>query len=270
MPKLEAAEEPAPPGECGSAILTRPDGSTIAYRRLPGAEPGILFLGGYRSDMAGSKALFLHHYCRRRGRAFIRFDYFGHGASAGDIDQGTIGRWRDDAIAVIDSLTQGPQILVGSSMGGWIMLLAALARPARVAALVGIAAAPDFTEDLLWPRLDAAQRREIVEQGSVVLPSDYDPTGYRYTRALWQDGQAHLVLRRSLPLAVPVRLLHGLADASVPWQTSLRLAERLIGADVTLTLVKSGDHRLSSEADLARLGQTLDDLIALLPGDQNS
>src|SRR5213078_5299116 len=137
---------------------------TIAYHRLLGAPPGIVFLGGFRSDMSGTKALFLEDYCRRRGRAYLRFDYFGHGASSGDFGCGTIGRWREDAIASIDSLTAGPQILVGSSMGGWIMLLAALARPGRVAALIGIAAAPDFTAELLPKRLTAEQHHEIEQK----------------------------------------------------------------------------------------------------------
>jgi pimeloyl-ACP methyl ester carboxylesterase len=246
----------------GAGSLARPDGAAIAYHRLEGSAPGIVFLGGFRSDMTGTKALFLEDYCRRRGRAYLRFDYFGHGQSSGDFADGTIGRWREDAVAAIDSLTEGPQILAGSSMGGWIMLLAALARPQRVAALVGIAAAPDFTEALLRPRLTPQQRREIEEAGRVVLPSDYDPAGYLYTGALIEDGREHLLLGVPIPLDVPVRLLHGLADASVPWQLSLRLAERLTSTDVVVTLVKDGDHRLSGEPDLARLAQTLDALLA--------
>ena len=255
------ARDTAPATATDRKSLARPDGATIAYHRLPGAAPGIVFLGGFRSDMTGTKALFLEEYCRRRGQAYLRFDYFGHGASSGDVALGTIGRWRDDAVAVIDSLTEGPQILVGSSMGGWIMLLAALARPERVAALVGIAAAPDFTEELLWPRLSPEQRRAIEEQGAVTLPSDYDPAGYLYTRALIEDGRRHLLLGGPIPLDMPVRLLHGLADASVPWRLSLRLAKRLTSRDVAVTLVKGGDHRLSSEPDLARLAQTLDGLV---------
>jgi pimeloyl-ACP methyl ester carboxylesterase len=213
--------------------------------------------------MTGTKALFLEDYCRSRGQAFVRFDYFGHGASSGDIALGTIGSWREDAITVIDSLTAGPQILIGSSMGGWITLLAALARPERIAALVGIAAAPDFTEELLWPRLSPAQREEIMDRGQVVLPSEFDPAGYLYTSALIEDGKRHLLLRAPIPLDMPVRLLHGLADASVPWRLSLRIAERLASRDVAVTLVKDGDHRLSTPADLARLAQTLDALMAL-------
>ncbi len=243
--------------------LARPDGATIAYHRRAGALPGVVFLGGYRSDMNGAKALFLEDYCRRRGRAYVRFDYFGHGASSGDFSLGTIGRWRDDAIAVIDSLTEGPQILVGSSMSGWIMLLAALARPERMAALVGVAGAPDFTEELLWPRLSPAQRAAIIDEGAIVLPSDYDPAGYLYTRALIEDGRRHLLLAAPIPLDLPVRLLHGMQDQSVPWEMSLRLAERLAGGDVVVSLVKDGDHRLSRPADLARLADTLDGLVGI-------
>jgi pimeloyl-ACP methyl ester carboxylesterase len=244
------------------STLARPDGATIAYHRTHGEVPGIVFLGGYRSDVTGTKALFLEDYCRRRGCAFVRFDYFGHGASSGDFALGTISRWRDDAVAVIDSLTLGPQILVGSSMSGWVMLLAALARRERIAGLVGIAGATDFTEELLWPRLTPAQRQEIEERGRIVLPSDFDPAGYLYTRALIEDGRRHLLLRGPIPLDIPVRLLHGMRDASVPWQLSLRLADRLAGDNVAVTLVKDGDHRLSRPSDLTLLAQTLDALTA--------
>ncbi|MGE0257164.1 MAG: alpha/beta hydrolase [Alphaproteobacteria bacterium] len=265
MPAPDPLPTPASPN--GSpASLARPDGATIAYHRLAGTLPGIVFLGGFRSDMTGTKALYLEEYCRGRGHAYVRFDYFGHGASSGDFSVGTIGRWRDDAVAVIDSLTEGRQILVGSSMSGWIMLLAALARPERIAALVGIAGAPDFTEELLWARLTPAQRREIDERGQVVLPSDYDPAGYLYTRALIEDGRKHLLLGKPIPLDIPVRLLHGMRDESVPWRLSLRLAERLTSRDVAVTLVKDGDHRLSTPADLALLARTLDALTGAAPG----
>jgi pimeloyl-ACP methyl ester carboxylesterase len=257
---MSASVSAPAPDSANPETLPRLDGATIAYHRLAGAAPGIVFLGGYRSDMTGAKALFLRDYCRKRQRAYVRFDYFGHGGSSGDFALGTVDRWRDDAIAVIDSLTTGPQILVGSSMSGWIMLLAALARPERIAALVGIAGAPDFTEELLWPCLSPAQRQTLMDEGRLVLPSDYDPAGYLYTRALVEDGRGHLLLGGPIPLDIPVRLLHGMRDASVPWQVSLRLAERLTGRDVQVILVKDGDHRLSNPAELALLAQTLDAL----------
>jgi pimeloyl-ACP methyl ester carboxylesterase len=192
----------------------------------------------------------------------MRFDYFGHGASSGDFADGTVGRWAEDAVAVIDRLTAGAQILVGSSMGGWIMLLAALARRDRVRALVGIAAAPDFTEDLFWARLDPAQQQEFREKRIITLPSGYDPAGYTYRMSLFDEARRHLVMRAPIALDCPVRLLHGMRDPSVPWQTSLRLAERLRSRDIAVTLIKDGDHRLSSAPDLARLGQTLDELVS--------
>src|SRR5437764_5308899 len=247
------------------ASLARPDGAAIAYHRIEGRAPGIVFLGGFRSDMTGTKALFLEDYCRRRGHGYVRFDYFGHGRSSGDFARGTIGRWREDAIAVIDSLTEGPQILVGSSMGGWIMLLAALARPQRVPALVGIAAAPAFTAELMPHVLTPEQRRELDERGAVTVPSDYEAAGYLYTSALIEDGAQHLLLGAPIPIDMPVRLLHGLADPPVPRQLSLRLAERLTSGDVIVTLVKGGDHRLSSEPDLARLPEVLDGLAGADP-----
>jgi len=262
---LEYLETPMPHSASATgshpASLARPDGAAIAYHRIEGRAPGIVFLGGFRSDMTGTKALFLEDYCRRRGHGYVRFDYFGHGRSSGDFARGTIGRWREDAIAVIDSLTEGPQILVGSSMGGWIMLLAALARPQRIAALIGIAAAPDFTAELLPNRLTPEQRRELDKKGAVTVLSDYDAAGYLYTSALIEDGAQHLLLGAPIRIDMPVRLLHGLADASVPWQLSLRLAERLSSRNVTVTLVKGGDHRLSSEPDLSRLAGVLDDLV---------
>ena len=242
--------------------LKRPDGQTIAYHRVPGGPPGIVFLAGLRSDMTGAKALHLDQYCRNRELAYVRFDYFGHGRSSGEFARGTVGRWAEDAIAVLDELTQGPQILVGSSIGGWIMLLAALARPLRIHALIGIAAAPDATEDLLWPRLDAAQRDTLLTTGSVTVPSEYDPAGYTYRLSLIEEGRQHLLMARPIALDCPVRLLHGLRDTSVPWQTSLRLAEQLTGRDVAVTLVKDGDHRLSTAPDLARLAATIDQVVS--------
>lgn len=251
-----------------AGILPRHDGATIAYHRLAGRPPGIVFLPGMRSDMTGTKALFLEDYCRRRGRAWVRFDYFGHGRSSGDFAAGTIGRWAEDALAVIDSLTEGRQILIGSSMGGWIMLLAAGARPHRVHALIGIAAAPDFTKDLFWNRLDAAQQRMFRATGLITLPSEYEPAGYTYRLSFFEEAERHLVLRQPLALTCPVRLLHGLDDRSVPWHRSLEIAEHIESRDLTVTLVKGGDHRLSGPADLARLAQTIDALSEFTPEEE--
>ena len=169
------------------------------------------------SDMTGTKAQALDRFCAARGQAFLRFDYFGHGASSGAFKDATVGRWKADALAVLDDLTEGPQVLVGSSLGGWIMLLAALARPQRVRALVGIAAAPDATEDLMWAELGTEQRAALLRDGFLRLPSEYDPAGYIYTRALIEEGRQHLVMRTLIPLACPVRLLHGMRDPDVPW-----------------------------------------------------
>ena len=248
--------EPPPPDR-----LARPQDESLAYHSTAGRAPGIIFLGGFLSDMTGTKATALEAYARERGQAFLRFDYQGHGQSSGRFEDGTIGRWAEDAVAAIDALTTGPQVLVGSSMGGWIMLLAALARPQRVAALVGIAAAPDFTEDLMWQRFPEEVKAEIETKGVYYEPSDYAETPYPLTKHLIEEGRRHLLLRAAIPLACPVRLLHGMRDPDVPWETALRLAERLESRDVEVTLVKDGDHRLSEPADLRRLTATLDRLL---------
>jgi len=237
------------------------DGETVAYRRRPGRSPGVVFLGGFMSDMTGTKAAALDAFCAARGQAYLRFDYFGHGASSGAFLDATVGRWKDDALAVLDVLTEGPQVLVGSSLGGWIMLLAALARPARVKALVGIAAAPDATEDLMWAELSEAQRATMLRDGFLRLPSEYSAEGYIYTQALIEDGRHHLVMRAPIALGCPVRLLHGMRDPDVPWRTSLALAEKLESRDVAVTLVKDGDHRLSTDENLALLTRTLEPLL---------
>src|SRR5262249_25096836 len=191
----------------------------------------------FMSDMTGTKAMMLEAFCRSRGQAYLRFDYFAHGASSGDFADATIGRWREDALAVLDRETRGPQLLVGSSIGGWLLLLAAPARPERIAGLVGIAAAPDATEDLMEPELTPEQRATIEREGAVRIPSAYDPKGYLITRRLIEEGRRHLVLRGSLPIACPVRLLHGMEGPDLPWQTTLQLAERLQSRDVTVTLI---------------------------------
>ena len=251
-------------------ILTRPDGATIAYNRLEGISPGVVFLGGFMSDMTGSKALALEDQCQRQGRAFLRFDYSGHGQSSGAFRDGTIGQWADDALFAIEQLTHGPQILVGSSMGGWIMLLVALRLKERVTGLVGIAAAPDFTEDLINREMTPEQRETIRKDGFVAVPSDYGDEPYTITQALIDDGHQNLLLNGDIPLDQPVRLIQGLQDTDVPWRTALRLQEKLTSNDVEVTLVKNGDHRLSEPDDLVRLMTVLDGLyrdsmIALKP-----
>ncbi|MBM3585787.1 MAG: alpha/beta hydrolase [Alphaproteobacteria bacterium] len=244
------------------AFLDRPDGQRVAYHRLAGRGPGVVFLGGFMSDMTGTKALALEEHCRTAGRAFVRFDYLGHGASSGRFEDGTIGRWADDALAVLDALTEGPLVLVGSSMGGWIMLLAARARPDRVAGLAGIAAAPDFTEDLLWGAWDEPTRARLLRDGHIRVPSLYGAAPYTITRELVEEGRAHRLLGAPIPIRCPVRLLQGMVDLDVPWATALRLAERLESKDVTVTLIKDGDHRLSREQDLTRLMAMVDGLVS--------
>ncbi len=214
------------------------------------------------SDMTGTKALAFEAWARERKRSFLRFDYQGHGASSGRFDEGTIGVWADDAVQALDALTEGPQILVGSSMGGWIMLLAALARPERVCGLMGIAAAPDFTEDLMWARYPESVRETLTRDGVYREPSDYGDEPYTITMKLIEEGRRNLLLRDSIAIHCPVRLVHGLADPDVPWQVSLTLAERLQATDVEVTLIKGGGHRLSEPGELARLGAVLDELAA--------
>lgn len=226
-------------------------GTTIAYRRTAGRNPGLVFLGGFRSDMTGIKATSLEAWAKATDRTFIRFDYQGHGASGGAWEQGSIGQWRDDALAVLDQLTEGPQILVGSSMGGWIALLVALARPDRVAGLLGIAPAPDFTERMIRSRLGPDQLAALERDGRFIAPSAYDPAGYPITRHLLDEARDHLLLPGPIPLTCPVRLLHGQRDRDIPWQTSLDLADALVGDDVQVVLVKDGDHRLSRNQDIA-------------------
>jgi pimeloyl-ACP methyl ester carboxylesterase len=236
--------------------LDRGDGVEIAWARREGRQPTIVFLPGFLSDMSGSKVLALDELCAGRGQAMLRFDYSGHGASGGRFEDGTIGRWSQDALAAIDALTEGRLVLVGSSMGGWIALLAALARPDRVAALVGIAAAPDFTEALLWNAMTFEERATLMSEGVLRVPSQYgDP--YPVTRALIEDGRNHLLLNTAIALDCPVRLLHGQRDTEVPWEMALRIAEQITGGNVELTLVKDGEHRLSRPGDLALLGRTV-------------
>lgn len=231
--------------------LKTPQGRRIAFFRNAGAGPGVMFLGGFMSDMTGTKATHLEAWAKDAGRSFVRFDYSGHGASSGRFADGTIGQWAEDAEAVLLACTEGPQVLVGSSMGGWIALLLARRHPGRVAGLVTVAAAPDFT-DAMWMGFSEADRTELMETGAIVRPSDYDAP-YTITRALIEEGRAHRVFDRPLDLPFPVRMLQGTEDRSVPRAMALKLMDHASGPDIRLSLVKGGDHSLSAPANLAHL-----------------
>jgi len=240
--------------------LTTKEGRTIAFHQTPGKGPGVVFLGGLKSDMQGSKAIFLEDWARRTGRAFLRFDYSGHGESSGAFTDGCIGDWAEDAEAAILTLTEGPQVLVGSSMGGWQALLFARRHPDLVAGLVGIAAAPDFTEDGMWDSWSAAQKAEMEQTGQVALPSDYGEP-YIITRRMIEDGRQQLVLRSPLVINAPVRLLQGTADADVDMSVALRLLAHMDGPDIRLELVKGADHRFSDDTCLARIEAAIEDVL---------
>jgi pimeloyl-ACP methyl ester carboxylesterase len=237
--------------------LVRPDGATIAYHQTPGTSPGVIYLSGFRADMSGNKASYLEKWCREKGRAFIRFDYFGHGASSGKFVNGFLGRWKNDALAVLDELTVGPQILVGSSMGGWIMLLLALARPERIKGLVGIAPAPDFTKDILY-KLKQNYKDELLSKGVCYVPSYPGDAPYPITMKLIEESAKYHVLDNPIPIHCPVRLLHGMNDSDVPWQQSVKLMNALESNDVQINLIKKANHRLSAQDNLFVLGKTLD------------
>jgi pimeloyl-ACP methyl ester carboxylesterase len=236
--------------------LDRGDGIHLAWSTISGAAPTIVFLPGFRSDMKGDKATALAAFCEARGQAMLRFDYSGHGASDGQFEHGTIGTWANDALTAIDKLTQGPLILVGSSMGGWLALLVAPRLPERIAAIVGIAAAPDFTEKLMWDAMTFEERARLMNEGILRVPSQYgEPTPI--TRALIEEGRAHQLLDTPIMLDCKLRLLHGQADPDVPWEMALRIAEQVTSNDVEIILIKDGDHRLSRPGDLALLTRTI-------------
>jgi len=244
-----------------SKILTGVGGAAIAYDCVNGNNPGVMFLGGFMSNMQGTKATALEKICRTTGRAFVRFDYSGHGKSSGEFSKGTIGSWLSDALLVFDSCTDGPQILIGSSMGGWIMLLLALARPHKIKGLIGIAAAPDFTEDLLWKRFDSTTRAKIEKDGVYYERNDYGNEPYVITKELIEEGRNHLLLRQKISINQPVRLLHGMQDDSVPWMTAYKLSEKISSEDVRIVLIKDGVHSLSREEDLQCLQIMLQELL---------
>lgn len=249
-------------GDFPIATLPCEGGGHIAYRRRDGIEPGLMFLGGFRSDMSGTKASALDDFAAATGRAYARFDYRGHGASSGLFADLTLGDWIADALAVLDRVAEGPQILIGSSMGAWVALRLALQRPERVAGLVTMAAAPDFTEELVWARLDEAQRARMRREGRLERPSAYSSEPDIFTLRLIEEGRRHLMLGGPIALACPARLIHGTADADVPWQTSLKLLERVQSADARLTLIKDGDHRLSEPHQIEAMLSAVAELAA--------
>ncbi|MDW4550488.1 alpha/beta hydrolase [Defluviimonas sp. D31] len=249
-----------------SEFLTTPEGRRIAYDRIGGRAPGVVFLGGFKSDKEGTKALALEAWAKAAGRAFLRLDYSGHGQSSGDFLDGAIGDWFEDARAAITALTEGPQVLVGSSMGGWIALLMAREMPEKVAGLVTIAAAPDFTEDGMWGAFSEDQRRELMETGRVALPSDYSDEPYIITKRLIEEGRGRLVLRRPLDLPFPVRMLQGTEDADVPLAVAVRLVEHVTGPDIRLVVVKGADHRFSTPDCLKLIELSVMKVLARLEG----
>jgi pimeloyl-ACP methyl ester carboxylesterase len=243
-----------------SGVLSRDDGERLAWRRIAGAGPTVVWLGGFRSDMTGTKAQALADWALASGRAYLRFDYFGHGASSGDFAHGTITRWREDALAVLDELVDGEAVLVGSSMGGWIACLATMAAPERVKAMVLVAPAPDFTEKLMAPEIPPEGRAALRDHGVWLRPSEYgDP--YPISRALLEDGARWSILPGPVPIEAPVRILQGGEDPDVPWRHALELAQGLKSDDVVFTLIKDGDHRLSRPQDIARLIAAVEEVV---------
>ena len=247
--------------------ITLDNGDYIAYYQHISKSrknlPGIVFLGGFMSDMGGTKAVALQNFCETQDYSFLRFDYFGHGESSQTFTEGTISAWTDNAITALDRLTKGPQILVGSSMGGWVMLLAALKRPERVAGLIGIAAAPDFTKDLMWDIFPEDIRKTLKTEGIYDMSSEYSDCPYPITYELIKDGNDNLLLDKDIPIECPVTLIHGMKDDDVPYDLSMRLATRLATPHVQLNLIKDGDHRMSSEENILLLCRRIEEMLAI-------
>lgn len=241
-------------------------GTNIAYRKQQGEGAGVVFLSGFKSDMEGTKAEALAAFCTEKNIPFTRFDYFAHGQTGGDFLHFSISHALDDTLDILDNIATGPQILVGSSMGGWLMLLAALQRREQVRGLIGIAAAPDFTEELMFAQFSPEMRATLEEDGVVYVPSDYGYEDYPITKLLIEDGRAHLLLDDSIPLEMPIALLHGQRDADVPWEFALRITQCTTGEQVSVHLVKDGDHRLSRPEDISLLIHTLMHMRGLTEG----
>ncbi len=234
--------------------LEREGKPNLAYIHTPptaegAALPLVVFCGGYRSDMNGTKACYLEQQCIARGQGYLRFDYSGHGASEGKFEDGTIGSWVEDAIDVLDHVSRGPAIVVGSSMGGWIALLLARARAGVIQGVVGIAAAPDFSEDL-FARLTPEQQEEMMSTGHVAIPNDYSDEPYHYSRHFYEEAKEHLLLSQKQTIDFSMRLVQGMKDQDVPWETAVKIQKNYVGAEVDIVFVDDGDHRLSRPGDL--------------------
>lgn len=232
------------------SFLNLENNHKIAYHKSEGSEPCVIFMGGFKSDMTGSKATALEDFCKKRSQKFIRFDYTGHGKSNGEFKDGTISQWKRDALAVIDNLGSERNILVGSSMGAWIALLCALERKEKCLALVGVASAPDFTEKLIWEKLSPEQQAQMTRDKIYYAPSCYGEEPYPITINLLEDGRKNLLLGEEIALNIPVRLLHGTLDEDVPYQVSIELMDKLTSDNITLKLIKNGNHRLSTPEQL--------------------
>uniref|UniRef100_G3T6F8 Palmitoyl-protein thioesterase ABHD10, mitochondrial n=2 Tax=Elephantidae TaxID=9780 RepID=G3T6F8_LOXAF len=243
------------------SFLNRPDLPNLAYKKLKGKSPGVIFIPGYRSDMNGTKALAIEEFCKSLGHAYIRFDYSGVGHSDGILEECTVGKWRKDVLSIIDDLADGPQILVGSSLGGWLMLHAAIARPEKVVALLGVSTAAD---DLVtrFNQLSVEAKKEVEMKGEWVIPSKYSEEGvYHIQYSFIKEAEHHCLLHSPVPVSCPVRLLHGMKDDIVPWHTSMQVADRVISSDVDVILRKNSDHRMKEKADIQLIVYTIDDLI---------
>ncbi len=243
------------------SLLETGHGQKLAYYKSEGGPVTVLFMGGMMSDMQGAKAVFLEGLCREKGWGYIRFDYSGHGRSSGTFKEGTIGSWLRNVLSIIDHLTEGPVVLVGSSLGGWLALLAALARPGRVKGLVCLAPAADFTERLLRPNLGRDLMKEMEKKGEVHIPSEYGDDPYIFTKALFDEGLNHLLLDGPINLEIPVRLLHGMKDTDVPHWISEKIIEQLDSPDARLVLLEDANHRLSSPAELEQIKTLLEDVV---------
>ncbi len=250
------------------SILTRPGKPALAYHYTPAGEnheetPLILFLGGYRSDMNGTKATWLEQRAQARGQGYVRFDYSGHGSSEGKFEDGTIGQWKEDAIAILDHISPRRVLLVGSSMGGWIAFLAALARSDLIHGLIGIAAAPDFTDDLYENRLNSTQKEQLEQDGRVLVPNDYSDEPYIFTKHFYEEARENFVLNQKMRLNFPVHLIQGRQDKDVPWQTTDKIKKIFDGSNIDVTFIEDGGHSLSRPEDLELIDQVIKKLCGL-------